>query len=164
MLGLLVSEFVNMVEARHGAPMADAILFRTEVPEGHDDRLDFYPAPQVQVLIEALSRRVGQSPRELLQGLAGRVISRIRLVNPEVFARHADLFGQIAASEDVVLQSYEIDELEVEEIEWLLGERAAAECFVQGLQSDLARYSHVPVASRLHRAQAALTRVRQLMR
>ena len=63
-----------------------------------------------------------------------------------------------------MLQSYEIDELEVEEIELLLGERAAADCLVRGLQSDLARYGSTPVASRLHRASAALARVRQSVR
>jgi hypothetical protein len=165
MLGLLVSEFVNMVEAHHGASIADAILFGTEVPDGHDDRLDFYPAPQLQVLIDALARRVGQSPCDLLQSLASRVISRIRLVNPEVFARHADLFGQLASSQDVLLSSYEVDEVDVEEIELLLGERAAAECLVQGLLCDLGRYRQARTASpRLHQGRAALTRVRQLMR
>lgn len=165
MLGLLVSEFVNMVEARHGALMADALLFGTEVPQGYDEeRLGHYPAPQLQVLIDSLSRRVGQSPCELMQLLASRVISRIRLVNPEVFARHADLFGQIATSEDVVLQSYEIDEVDVKEIDLLFGERAAADCLVRGLQSDLVRHRRVPIAARLYRAQAVLTRARQLMR
>ncbi|MEY2872870.1 MAG: hypothetical protein RLZZ373_241 [Pseudomonadota bacterium] len=165
MLGLLVSEFANMVEAHYGAPMADAILFGTEVPFGHDDDLlDFYPAAQLQVLFDVLARRVGQSPHGLLQVLAGRVISRIRLVNPEVFARHADLFGQIASGEDVVLRSYEIDESDADEIELLVGERAAAECLVQGLLSDLARYERGSTPLHLRRSRVALAHVRQLMR
>ncbi|WP_310462671.1 hypothetical protein [Sphaerotilus sp.] len=162
---MLVSEFVNMVEARYGAPMAEAILFGTNVPDSHDEeRLDLYPAPQLEVLFDVLSRRVGLPPCELLQSLAGRVISRIRLVNPDVFARHADLFGQIAASEDVLLDSYEIDEADVEEIELLVGERAAADCLVQGLLSDLARYERRSPTARLHRTRVALAHVRQLMR
>lgn len=165
MLGLLVSEFVDMVEARYGAPMAEALLFGTDVPTHHDeDRLDPYPAPQLEVLFDVLARRVGRPPRELMQMLASRVISRIRLVNPEVFARHADLFGQISASEDVQLRSYEIDEAEVEEIELLFGERLAAECLVRGLLSDLARYERGSTSARLHRARVTLTHVRQLMR
>lgn len=165
MLGLLVSEFVDMVEARHGAPMAEAILFGTDVPTHHDeDRLDLYPAPQLEVLVDTLSRRVGRPPRELMQTLASRVISRIRRINPEVFARHADLFSQIAASEDVQLRSYEVDEVEAEEIALLCGERAAAECLVRGLLSDLARYERGTTSTRLHGARAALATVRPLMR
>lgn len=166
MLGLLVSEFVNMVESHYGVQVADAILFGTDLPSGGDeDRLDRYPAAQLQVLVDVLSRRVEQSPHALLQRLAARIVSRIRLVNPEVFARHADLFGQIAASgEDVVLRSYDIDEADVEEIELLFGERAAAECLVRGLQADLARYGRGSAASRLHRTQSVLTQVRHWMR
>lgn len=166
MLGLLVSEFVNMVEAHHGAQMADAILFGTDLPTtGDEDLLDCYPVVQLQVLFDVLARRVGQSPHALLTVLAGCVISRIRLVNPEVFARHADLFGQIAASgEDVVLRSYEIDEADAEEMELLLGDRAAAENLVQGLLSDLARYERGSTAVRLRRSRAALTPVRPWMR
>lgn len=166
MLGLLVSEFVNMVEARFGAPVADAILFGTEVPhEQHDELLDTYPAAQLQVLFDALSRRVGETPHALLQQLAGRLVGRIRIANPDVFARHADLFGQITASgDDVVLRSYEIDEAEVEEIELLLGERAQAQRLVRGLLADLARYERRRVPARRHPAAAALAHVRALMR
>jgi len=166
MLGLLVAEFVNMVEARFGAPVAEAILFGTDVPSGHDDDvLDTYPAVQLQVLCEALSRRVGETPHALLQRLASRTIGRIRLVHPEVFARHADLFGQIAVSgDDVVLSAYEIDASDVEEIECLLGERPQAEQLVRGLLDDLARYERRRVPPRLHPAAAALAHVRALMR
>jgi hypothetical protein len=165
MLGLLVSEFVRMVEAHHGAQVADAILFGTDLPSaGDEDLLDRYPAAQLQVLFDVLARRVGQSPHALLQGLAGRLVSRIRLVNPDVFARHADLFGQIATSgEDVVLHAYEIDEADAEEMELLLGDRAAAESLVQGLLSDLARYERGSTMARLRRTRAALTHVRPWM-
>ncbi|MBP8271526.1 MAG: hypothetical protein KAX42_06590 [Sphaerotilus sp.] len=166
MLGLLVSEFVSMVETHFGAQTADAILFGTELPsDGDEDQIDRYPAAQLQVLFEVLARRVGQSPHALLQVLAGRVISRIRLVNPDVFARHADLFGQIAASgEDVVLRSYEIHDSDVEEIALLVGERVAAECLVRGLLVDLARYERGTTAARQRRTRAALTQVRHWMR
>lgn len=166
MLGLLVSDFVNMVEARFGAPVADAILFGTDVPCGHDDELlDTYPAAQLQVLFDALSRRVGETPHALLQQLASRMVGRIRVANPDVFARHADLFGQITASgDDVVLRSYEIDESEAEEIELLLGERAQAQRLVRGLLDDLARYERRRVPARRHPAAVALAHVRALMR
>jgi hypothetical protein len=166
MLGLLISEFVNMVEARHGAPVADAILFGTDVPASHDaDLLDHYPSAPLQVLIEALARRVGESPHAVLQALAGRVVSRIRMANPEVFARHADLFGQIAASgEDVALRAYEVEESDAEEIELLLGERTAAERLVRGLLGDLARYPHGPFAARARRSRTAPASARPLMR
>lgn len=157
MLGLLVSEFVNMVEAHHGASVADAILFGTDLPcDGDDNHLDRYPAAQLQVLFDVLARRVGRSPHSLLQCLAGRVVGRVRLVHPEVFARHADLFGQIAAgAEDQRLRSYDVDEAEQEEIELLFGERAAAECLVRGLQADLARYGRGSPVAAAHRATAA---------
>ncbi|MEX8494925.1 hypothetical protein [Sphaerotilus sp.] len=163
---MLVSEFVNMVEARHGVPAAEAILFGTDVPSGNDDDLlDTYPTVQLQVLFEALSRRVGETPHALLQGLASRVVGRIRLVNPDVFARHADLFGQIAVDgEDVVLRSYEIDESEVEEIELLLGERQQAQRLVRGLLDDLARYERRRLPARRHPVAATLAQVRTLMR
>jgi hypothetical protein len=166
MLGLLVSEFVNMVEMRFGTAVADAVLFGTDVPDDHDhDGLDHYPAAQLRVLCESLSRRVGQAPHRLLQTLAGRVVWRIRLVHPDLFARHADLFGQIAVSgEDVVLCAYEIDESETEEIELLFGERAAAQILVSGLLSDLARYDRMAVPARRHRTRASLTPVRAIFR
>lgn len=166
MLGLLVSEFVNMVEARFGAPVADAILFGMDVPAGHDDELlDTYPAAQLQVLFDALSRRVGETPHALLQQLASRLVGHIRIANPDVFARHADLFGQITADgDDVVLRSYEIDESEAEEIELLLGERQQAERLVRGLLDDLARYERRRLPARRYPAAAALMHVRALMR
>jgi hypothetical protein len=166
MLGLLVSEFVNMVEARHGAPMADAILFGTELPcVLDDDLLAHYPSVQLRVLIDVLARRVGQSPHALLQTLAGRVISRIRLANPEVFARHADLFGQIAASsDDAVLRSYDTDESDAEEIELLVGERVAAESLVHGLLADLVRYERGAAPTRQRRTRAGAAPMRQSMR
>lgn len=166
MLGLLVSEFVNMVEARFGALVAEAILFGTDVPSGHDDDLlDTYPAAQLQGLFDALSRRVGETPHALLQGLASRIVGRIRLVNPVVFSRHADLFGQIAANgDDVVLHSFEVDETDVEEVELLLGDRWQAQRLVRGLLDDLARYERRRVPARRHPTAAALAHVRALMR
>lgn len=166
MLGLLVGEFVNMVEARFGEAVAEAVLFGTEMPDDlAATQPDRYPAAQMQVLIDTLARRVDQAPHGLMQALAGRVVRRIRLVNPDVFARHADLFGQIAASdEDVVLGAYEVDECDVQEVELLLGERAAAQALVTGLLADLARCGRGSRAGRVHRAQPALSQVRALMR
>lgn len=92
MLGLLVSELVGMVEARHGAVMADVLMFATDVPARDPVQpLDGYPAEQLEVLIDALALRTGESPRELVRVFASRLVRRIQHVHPTLYQRHADL-------------------------------------------------------------------------
>jgi hypothetical protein len=161
MLGLLVSEFVNMVEARFGAPVADAILFGTDVTV--DDvgiTLGEYPSSHLDVLFEALSRRTGLSPHELLSGYAAGLMRRIRVANPDVFSRHADLFIRIDTRHDAPMRTFDIDERDAEEIEALLGARVDAQRLVAGLEADLDRYERGRAARRRHVVQPALQRVR----
>ena len=134
MLGLLVSELVGMVEARHGAVMADVLMFATDVPARDPVQpLDGYPAEQLEVLIDALALRTGESPRELVR--------RIQHVHPTLYQRHADLLEPLLLpAQDLPLPSARpVNDLARREIEILFGDRCEVQRLVDGLQQDIAR-------------------------
>lgn len=141
MLGLLVSELVRMVETRHGISMADALMFGTDVPARRGDAvLDGYPQEQIEVLIDSLALRTGESPRQLMRDFAARLMERIRHVHPGVYDRHADLFeplagrGEAAAALPVAVGDFARREMEI-----LFGDRQEAQRLVEGLRHDIAR-------------------------
>lgn len=126
MLGLLVSELVGMVEARHGAVMADVLMFATDVPARDPVQpLDGYPAEQLEVLIDALALRTGESPRELVRVFASRLVRRIQHVHPTLYQRHADLLEPLLLpAQDLPLPSARpVNDLARREIEILFGDR-----------------------------------------
>ena len=142
MLGLLVSELVGMVEARHGAVMADVLMFATDVPARDPVQpLDGYPAEQLEVLIDALALRTGESPRELVRVFASRLVRRIQHVHPTLYQRHADLLEPLLLpAQDLPLPSARpVNDLARREIEILFGDRCEEQRLVDGLQQDIAR-------------------------
>lgn len=142
MLGLLVSELIGMVEARHGAVMADVLMFATEVPARDPVQpLDGYPAEQLEVLIDALALRTGESPRELVRVFASRLVRRIQHVQPTIYQRHADLLEPLLLpAQDLPLPpARPVSDLARREIEILFGDRSEVQRLVDGLQQDIAR-------------------------
>ncbi|MFM2346086.1 MAG: hypothetical protein RL654_839 [Pseudomonadota bacterium] len=144
MLGLLVSELVRMVEVRHGAVMADVLMFGTEVPpRDRVQALDGYPAEQIAVLIEALALRTGEAPRPLVRAFASQLVRRIQHVHPALYQRHADLLEPLLLpAEDLPLApARPTSELARHEIEILFGDRREVQRLVDGLHQDIARYA-----------------------
>ncbi|KDB51341.1 hypothetical protein X805_30620 [Sphaerotilus natans subsp. natans DSM 6575] len=144
MLGLLVSELVGMVEARHGAVMADVLMFATDVPARDPVQpLDGYPAEQLEVLIDALARRTGEAPRPLVRSFASRLVRRIQHVHPTIYERHSDLLEPLLLpAEDLSLAPVRpASDLARREIEILFGDRREVQRLVDGLQQDIARYA-----------------------
>ena len=63
MLGLVFTEFVEMVEATHSHAVADAVLEAAGLPHGGAyTAVGYYPPEEFNRLLAALSRHTGEPP------------------------------------------------------------------------------------------------------
>lgn len=163
MLGLIVSEFVQMVEVHHGARVAEAVLFESDTPMLPVDA-DAYPRGALTVLVRMLAARTGVAPAEIMRRYRAGLLARIRMVHPDLHARHADLFARLdRGGDDVRLADFEADAGERDELDQILGSRERVAELVAGLEVEAAALA-APVAAmapgRIRAASPASQRTR----
>jgi hypothetical protein len=98
MLGMVFTEFLEMVEDRFSPEMVDAIL--DDVPTAHGGAytaVGYYPHQEVVALVLALSRRSGVPVETLLHAFGKHLFGRLAAGHPQMFARHGDLFDLLEA-------------------------------------------------------------------
>lgn len=97
MLGMVFTEFLDMVEARFGPAEADALL--TALPSGHDGAytaVGYYPAAELVGLIGNLSQRQGLPVPELVRQFGRHLFGRFTVVHGEMIRQASDLFDLVA--------------------------------------------------------------------
>ena len=98
MLGLVFTEFVEMVEATHSHAVADAVLEAAGLPHGGAyTAVGYYPPEEFNRLLAALSRHTGEPPDHLAQTFGRHLASRFAQLHPGHFAPHHHPFDLLAS-------------------------------------------------------------------
>ena len=84
MLGLVFTEFVEMVEDRFSPEVADEVVEAVGAPNGGAyTAVGYYPHQEIVAMVQALSER--------------HLLGRFAVGHSELFTRHTGLFGFLAA-------------------------------------------------------------------
>ncbi len=98
MLGMVFTEFLDMVEARFSPDVADAIILEADPPHGGAyTAVGHYPHEEMVALVVALSRSTATPVPALLTAFGSHLMGRFRALYPPMFAAHADLFDFLAS-------------------------------------------------------------------
>ncbi len=98
MLGLVFTEFIEMVEGRFSPELADAILEDVGAPHGGAyTAVGNYPHQEMLALVAALSRRTGEPEPALVQALGRHLMQHFRRAHADLLVRHGSLFDLVAA-------------------------------------------------------------------
>ena len=97
MLGMVFTEFLEMVEDGFGPETADAILC-TAVP-GHDGAytaVGYYDHAELVAMVVALSQRTGIAVPDLVKSFGKHLLVRFTQVHPKMFQGASSLFDLVA--------------------------------------------------------------------
>ncbi|MDZ7814137.1 MAG: heme NO-binding domain-containing protein [Ideonella sp.] len=97
MLGMVFTEFLEMVEDGFGPDVADAILC-TAAP-GHDGAytsVGYYDHVELMSLVAALSQRTGTAVPDLIKAFGRHLLKRFTQVHPKMFMGSHTLFDLVA--------------------------------------------------------------------
>src|SRR5438105_10011774 len=98
MLGLVFTEFVEMVEDHFSAETADAML--SSVPTSYGGAYTaagYYPHEELVALVVRLSQLTGVPVPELVRAFGRHLLMRFTQLYPAMFERHASFFDFVAA-------------------------------------------------------------------
>lgn len=98
MLGLVFTEFVELVEEKFSPEVADAVL--TEVAPangGAYTAVGYYPHEEMVGMVVALSGRTGVPVPDLIKGFGGHLLGRFAQAHAPMFARHDNFFDFVAS-------------------------------------------------------------------
>lgn len=103
MLGLVFTEFVELVEDKFSPETADAVIAEVAAPHGGAyTAVGYYPHEEMVAMVGALSRQTGVAAPELVRGFGGHLLHRFAAAHGELFARHGRLFDFVAAIHDEI--------------------------------------------------------------
>lgn len=98
MLGMVFTEFLDMVEERFSPEVADAIIVDAELPHGGSyTAVGYYPHEEIVRLVGELSRRTNTPAAELVKAFGHHLIGRFRSRYPALFESSRSLFDFLAA-------------------------------------------------------------------
>lgn len=98
MLGLVFTEFVEMVEDRFSPEVADDMVEAVGGPHGGAyTAVGYYPHQEIVAMVQALSKRSGVPVPTLVRTFGRHLLGRFAVGHSELFARHDALFGFLAA-------------------------------------------------------------------
>ncbi len=98
MLGMVFTEFLEMVEKRFSPETADAVIDAVPAPHGGAyTAVGNYPHQEIVAMVVALSQRTGVPVDTLLQSFGQHLIGRFAVGHSELFSRHANLFDFLAS-------------------------------------------------------------------
>lgn len=98
MLGLVFTEFVEMVEDRFSPEVADEVVEAVGAPNGGAyTAVDYYPHQEIVAMVQALSERSGVPVPTLVRTFGRHLLGRFAVGHSELFTRHTGLFGFLAA-------------------------------------------------------------------
>jgi Haem-NO-binding len=103
MKGVVFTEFLEMVEVRFSADMADDVINEAQLPHGGAyTAVGTYPHEEMVALVMALSRRSGLSVQQLLFAFGEYLFGRFAQGYPGFFVNQTDAFHFLAGIEDVI--------------------------------------------------------------
>lgn len=98
MLGMVFTEFIEMVELRFSPEVADAMLFDAGLAHGGAyTAVGYYPAEELKAMVGQLSRRTGQSVDDLLRAFGGHLAQRFSQAHSQYFSAHRHPFDLLAS-------------------------------------------------------------------
>jgi hypothetical protein len=98
MLGMVFTEFVELMEQGHSPAVADRVLTRAASPHGGCyTAVGSYPHQEMVAMVGALSAELGVAVPELLRQFGGHLLRRFTVMYPAMFVRHANPFDFLAA-------------------------------------------------------------------
>jgi Haem-NO-binding len=98
MLGMVFTEFVELVEERFSPALADAVLQDVAPPHGGAyTAVGYYPHEEMLALVGALSARTGVAAPELVKAFGHHLLTRFTQGHGEMFARSTNLFDFVAS-------------------------------------------------------------------
>jgi hypothetical protein len=88
MLGLVFTELLEMVEAKHSLAMVDALIAEVSPASGGAyTSVGTYPAEELGALVGAYAKHTGQSPVEVLQSFGEHLVGPFARRYPALFTR-----------------------------------------------------------------------------
>lgn len=103
MLGLVFTEFMDLVETAHGPEMLDAVLARADL--GHDGvytAVGNYSHNEMIKLVVALVAETGGSVDDAVHGFGKYLAERFSTVFPNYFLERAEIFDFLESIEPVI--------------------------------------------------------------
>lgn len=98
MLGLVFTEFIEMVEDRFSPALAEAVIEDAAPAHGGAyTAVGYYGHDEMVALVSALSRRTGLAVPDLVQAFGHHLAQRFVAGHAAMFTRHSDLFSLAAA-------------------------------------------------------------------
>lgn len=103
MKGVVFTEFLDMVEQRFSADMADDIIDDAQLPSGGAyTAVGTYPHEEMVAMVVALSRRSGIAVADLIRAFGQHLFGRFVQAYPVFFNGVNDTFGFLAGIEDII--------------------------------------------------------------
>lgn len=103
MKGVVFTEFLDMVEQRFSADMADDIIDDAQLPSGGAyTAVGTYPHEEMVAMVVALSRRSGIAVPDLIRSFGQHLFGRFVQAYPVFFDGVNDTFGFLAGIEDII--------------------------------------------------------------
>lgn len=98
MLGMVFTEFLEMVEQRFSPAVADQLLTRVQTTSGGAyTAVGNYPHQEMSALVQALASHTGLPTAALVQAFGEYLFERFVLLYPGFFADQPDSFGLLAS-------------------------------------------------------------------
>ncbi|MES2818929.1 MAG: heme NO-binding domain-containing protein [Pseudomonadota bacterium] len=105
MLGMVFTEFLEMVEQRYSPELADQMLTETGLPnDGAYTAVGYYPYEEMQALVATLSRLTGSSASILIQVYGEHLFQRFVELYPQMLQHCHDAFSLLASVDGHVHQ------------------------------------------------------------
>jgi hypothetical protein len=103
MKGIVFTELLDMVEARHGPQELEGLLEDTALPHGGAyTSVGTYPAQEMVALVHNLSRRTGIPSEGLLQAFGSHLFGRFYERFPDMMDRSPDALSFLMGIESLV--------------------------------------------------------------
>ena len=103
MLGLVFTEFVELVEDKFSPEIADAVIDEVAAPHGGAyTAVGYYPHEEMVAMVGALSRQTGVPAPDLVRTFGGHLLHRFAAAHSDMFARHGNLFDFVASIHDEI--------------------------------------------------------------
>ncbi|MBC7728192.1 MAG: heme NO-binding domain-containing protein [Microbacteriaceae bacterium] len=103
MLGLVFTEFVELVEDKFSPEIADAVIDEVAAPHGGAyTAVGYYPHEEMMTMVGSLSRQTGVPAPDLVRTFGGHLLHRFAAAHGDMFARHGNLFDFVASIHDEI--------------------------------------------------------------
>ncbi|WP_181880967.1 heme NO-binding domain-containing protein [Crenobacter cavernae] len=97
MLGMVFTEFVEMVESAFSSELADAMLVAAKLPHGGSyTAVGYYPHEEIVRLVAALARLTGEPAEGLVQAFGRHLLKVFSTAHPAFFASKVNAFDLLA--------------------------------------------------------------------